>query len=153
MGSRANTIIYHGYTFYRDGRIISPDGYELCGYYFTYPYSHININYDGKSYKKLKAKLMYELFSGKEVPRSYIVRFKDGDPKNCAYNNLYLESRKEFIRKHPGNNKKKLDDALCQEIKERYYDNNRKKKKDAPSMRELAQMYSCSLATIQKALG
>ncbi len=143
---------YHGYTFYIDGTIVSPDGNYLEGYCFTYPYSHININYDGKSYKKLKAKLMYELFSGEEVSREYIIRFKDGDTKNCAFTNLYLESRKEFVKKNPKINKKKFNADVEAEIRELYLDENGKKKEDAPSLRQLANIYNCSLTTIQKVL-
>lgn len=142
---------YYGYTFYRNGKIVSPDGREVNGYYFTYPYSHININHDGKSEKKLKAKLMYELFSGEKVSRKFIVRFKDSDPKNCAFDNLYLESRKEFA-KGKNNKEKKFDEKTIKEINDIYYTKERKKRAKAPSLRELCFMYSCSLATIQKAL-
>lgn len=143
--------VYFGYMFYEDGRIISPEGRLLQGYFFTYPYSHVNINHDGKSEKKLKAKLMYELFSGEKVSRKFIVRFRDGDPKNCAFENLYLESRKDFA-KDGSVRLKKFDDKTIQEIKGKYYTKEHKKKKKAPSLRELCFLYSCSLSTIQKIL-
>ena len=143
---------YYGYTFYRDGKIISPDGNELVGYHFTYPYSHININHDGKTEKKLKAKLVYELFSGEKVSRKFIIRFRDNNSKNCAFDNLYLESRSDFFKAHPNGKTRKFSESTRKEIRNTYYTEANKKRANAPSLRELSVMYSCSLSTIQKIL-
>ena len=153
MERAVDKIDYKGYTFYRNGKIISPRGIEIQGYFFTYPYSHISIKYDGSTKKYLKAKLMYELFSGEKVSRKYIVRFKDNDPRNCAYENLYLESRKEYSNNHPHTNEPMFNEEKRRKIWDMYYEQGTKeKKKGAPSLRQLSHIFSCSLTTIQKNL-
>ena len=144
---------YYGYlVFKEDGKIISPKGNELIGYFFTYPYSHVTIKYDGKSHKLLRAKLVFELFSGQKVPKGYILRFKDNDTRHCGFDNLYLESRKDFAARQPHSRKRKLSEKAQNEIRNLYYDKNRKKRAGAPSLRELSDKYKCSLSTIQKIL-
>ena len=108
MDKFKDEIEYKGYIFSSDGTITSPRGRIIEGYFFTYPYSHITLRYEGKSHKVLRAKLVYELFYGEEVTRKHIVRFKDGNTKNCAPDNLYLESRKDFSEANPHTNKRKF---------------------------------------------
>ncbi len=152
MTIQAETIDYHGYKVYRTGEIITPKGYESKGYFFTYPFSHVSIKYDGKTHKVLRAKLIYELFSRSKVSGKYIIRFKDGDSRNCDFDNLYLESRKDYVKKTPGANKRKFTKQKETRIRNTYYDENRNKRADAPSIRELASKYKCSITTIQRIL-
>lgn len=152
MTTNAETIDYHGYTVFKDGKIKTPKGFESRGYYFTYPFSHVSIKYDGKTHKVLRAKLIYELFSGKQVSREFIIRFKDGNPENCSFENLYLESRKEYVERTPNANKRKFTKQKETRIRNTYYDKDGKKKADAPSIRELAKKNGCSITTMQRIL-
>ena len=145
-------IELYEYKIYRNGKIVNAHGAELKGWYFTYPHSHVTMYYGGKQHKVLRAKLIYELFNEEKVPKNYIIKFKDNNTDNCSLDNLYLMSRKEFARRNPHTNKRKLSCAAQKKIKDCYYDKNNKKLKDAPSTRELARIYKCSLSTIQKIL-
>ncbi len=92
-----DTIIYHGYTITKNGEIISPTGNTLSAYYFTYPYSHVTLKINHKSVKMNKAILIYELFSGEELKRNtFVIRFRDGNPANASFDNIYPISKKEF---------------------------------------------------------
>ena len=152
MSIQAEIIDYHGYKVFRTGEIVTPKGFESKGYFFTYPFSHVSIKYDGKTHKVLRAKLIYELFSGSEVSGKYIIRFKDGDCSNCAFDNLYLESRKDYVKHTPNANKRKFTKQKETRIRNSYYDENKVKRADAPSIRELAKINKCSITTIQKIL-
>ena len=152
MTNEAEKIDYYGYTVYKNGKIVSPRGNELEGYCFSYQYSHITMKIDGKSHKIHRAKLIYELFSGTNVSRKDIVRFKDKNPKHCAFENLYLESRKDYSQKHPRDNSRKFSKRVEENIRKKYYDERGYKRDEAPSLRELAKKYKCSLSTIQKVL-
>lgn len=143
-----DTFEYYGYRVQRDGTIISPYGNELKGYHFTYPRSHVSIVIEGKDVKTNRARLIYELFSGHKITRKEVLRFKDEDQTNVAFDNLYLIDRKEYYKLHEGYNQKKLDKETIKKIKRMY--NNKGKK---ISIRKLCEMYDCSLLTMQKALG
>ena len=152
MEQKNEYVDFHGYKVYRSGKITTSCGNELKGWFFTYPYSHVSMSFDGKQRKILRAKLIFELFSGKEVPKAYIVRFKDDNPQNCDFNNLYLESRAEFAKMNPHTNERKLSKQAQRRIKKMYYNEYNEKNEGAPSTRELAKRYKCSLSTIQKIL-
>lgn len=139
-------VLYHGYRVYRDGRVLSQRGKELKSYYFTYPNSHISLTIEGKVVKKNKALLVYNLFS--DVPADTalnVLRFKDGDTANAAYDNLYLVSRKEHYRecKEQGRSSNRFDEKTKKKIRKEYYEKNM-------SLRALCGKYRCSLLSIQK---
>ena len=145
-----NTFDYYGYQVCRTGDILRKDRVtgewcELKSYHFTYPGSHVTMWIGDKQKKVMKAKLIYELFSGETLYRSVVLQFRDGDKTNCAFENLYTISRKEFASREADYNKKKLDDTELKELK-------KLRKKRKVSLRSLSQIYGCSLKVIQKAL-
>jgi hypothetical protein len=60
----------------------------------------------GKDYKFTKTErgierlshYVYRMNTGKEVPKNYCIRFKDGDSMNCDFDNLLCISRSENAR-------------------------------------------------------
>lgn len=139
-------IPYHGYLVYRDGRIISKSGKEISSYFFTYAYSHVSLTIDGKKVKKNKAILIYNLFSEETFDTAlYVLRFKDGDTSNAAYDNLYLISRKEYLKecRSAGRGAHRFDEETKKEIRDKYKQGNL-------SLRQMCSEYQCTLLTMQK---
>lgn len=139
-------VLYHGYQIYRDGRIISKAGREIKSYYFTYANSHVSMSINGKIVKKNKAILIYNMFSETPVDTTlYVLRFKDGDTSNAAYDNLCLVSRKDYLSKcrENGRGQNRFDDRKKEQIRREY-------EQGSSSLREMSTKYKCSLLTIQK---
>lgn len=144
--SDKDMVLYYGYRIYRDGRIISPSGKEIQSYFFTYDFSHVSLKIGGKITKKNKAILIYNLFSDEPIDtRLFILRFKDGNFNNAAYDNLCLVSRKEHYRdcRQSGRGQHRFDLKTRQDIREEY-------EQGYKSLRQLCKKYRCSLMTMQK---
>lgn len=145
---------YYGYIVDRNGTITSNRGckpQQLTGYYFTYPYSHVTLVIDGKPRKICKARLVYGLFSDKKIDKYEVLKFRDGDQSNVAFDNLCVISRKEYFKEHKGYNKKKFNEKTIKEMKETYNALPTEGQKKV-SLRDMCQKYECSLTTVQKAL-
>ena len=156
-----NTIDYYGYLVSTDGEIYRKDKltgeyHKLSSYCFTYPGSHVSMWIDGKHKKVMKAKLIYELFSGEKLDRSVVLQFKDGDRENCAFENMYVITRKEFFQEIGDYNQQKFDNATRKEIKKIYSKKRPIKMPDGhkryPSVRNLCILYGCSLKLMQRTL-
>lgn len=142
----AYMVLYHGYQIYRDGRIISKSGKEISSYFFTYANSHVSLTIDGKKVKKNKAILIYNLFSDTPLDTTmYVLRFKDGDTSNAAYDNLYLISRREYLRtcRETGRGQNRFDEKTKEIIRRKYVQGH-------SSLREMCDEYKCTLLTMQK---
>lgn len=142
----ADMFLYHGYRIYRDGRIVSKSGKEISSYFFTYANSHVSLTIDGKKVKKNKAILIYNLFSDTPIDTTmYVLRFKDGDTSNTAYDNLYLVSRQEYLRtcRETGRGQNRFDEKTKEKIRRKY-------KQGRSSLREMCVEYKCTLLTMQK---
>lgn len=137
-----NIAEYQGYKVYKDGKIVSPNGKELNPFNFTYEKSHVTLNINNINVKYNRALLIWHCFS--DIPvntNTEIVRFKDGDTTNAAFDNLYVVSRQEYY--------KKLDiwhKNITSDIK----DSIRKEYNTGSSLRHLSRKYKYSLSTIQK---
>lgn len=138
---------YYGYRIMRDGRVISPLNKVISAYFFTYPYSHITMRINGKVIKKNKASLIYELFSGEKImKRKQIIKFKDGDSQNTAFDNLCLINRPEHweeLKKTRVLGKPIFTPEEKEEIRRIY-------RTEHISMRKLSVQYDVCLTTIQK---
>lgn len=142
----ADMVLYHGYQIYRDGRIISKSGKEISSYFFTYANSHVSLTINGKTVKKNKAILIYNLFSETPVDTTlYVLRFKDGDSSNASFDNLFLVSRKEYLRtcRETGRGQNRFDEETRDKIRREY-------EQGESSLREMCGVYKCTLLTIQK---
>lgn len=143
-----NEAVYCGYKICRDGTIISPYGKILSPYFFSYPYSHITIRINGKTFKKNRAVLVYNAFSAKDFDyRKNVMIFKDGDSQNASFENIDIISKKEYYLKTSGKHtgKEVFSEKIKKTIRKEYQNNE-------SSMRKLSYKYDCSLSTIQKIL-
>ena len=137
-----DVVTYHNFEIHRDGRIISPYGRELNPYTFTYKNSHVTLRYNGKSVKINRAKLIWNAFAKNPVnDTKELVRFKDGNPDNVAFDNLFVQSRKEYYDDHDSRKPK------TQEEKEMIMKDY---KKGELSLRQLSHKYDVSLRTLKK---
>lgn len=146
------TFLYYGYTIKKDGTIISPCQNTLRAYNFTYPGSHITFKIKGKCVKKNKAILIYELFSGKRLDTNKnVIRFKDGDTHHANYDNLFVNTKKEYYQMLAESRRlgiSRLSDEEKEKIRNEYLNPDGEK----ISMRALSRKHDCCLATIQKIL-
>lgn len=143
-------VLYYGYTITKNGEIISPTGNSLNAYYFTYPYSHVTLKINDKSVKLNRAILIYELFSGEELKRNtFVIQFRDGNPANASFDNIYPVSKKEFWDEKQQRTGKKYGKSLTEEEKRTIIDEY---KAGGQSFRKLSRKYNVCLATITKAL-
>ena len=55
---------------------------------------------NGKRYNKKAARVVYEAVSGQKLTKCDVIKNKDGDETNIAFDNLYIEKRKNVMLKH-----------------------------------------------------
>lgn len=138
---------YYGYSVYKNGIIMSLKGEPLSPYTATYKNSHVNMTINGKKTKKNRAILIYNMFSEKPLDRKHIIRFKDGNSDNVAFDNLMPVTRKEYYHSIGLNGKSRMTEEEKDEIRRIYENRN-----NSVSIRDLCIKYGCSLLTIQKIL-
>lgn len=109
----------------------------------------VTIFRNGKRCNKSAARIVYEAVSGKKLSKVDIVKTKDGNEMNVAYDNLYLEKRKTVsIRK-------KFSPEMVEKIRKEYNKEEREKNGYRgiyahPTYEEMCDKYDCSIATMYK---
>lgn len=137
-----NIAEYQGYTIHRDGRVVSPNGKELNAFNFTYEKSHVTLNIDNVNVKYNRALLVWHCFSDTPINiGTEIIRFKDGDTSNAAFDNLLIISRRAYYQEM---------DIWHRHITNEIKDTIRSEYGNGSSLRKLSRKYKYSLSTIQK---
>ena len=152
---------YYGNWVYSDGTIINKRGQCLKAYKRKVSIVKIekdeNGNLVSKRHSILHAKVVYEAFTGRTVPRTEIARFKDGNPENVEFSNIEFVTKKEHFKGHDWSSLKKVSDEKVEEIRRIYRvgESNRgntanQLNRTVPSQNELSTKYDVSKSTILK---
>lgn len=141
------TCMYLGYTFFRDGYVVSPHGKILkqvkegrrSG-------NNITLIVDGNSQRKKRlnvARAIYSMFSGKQLAKNEVVTFKDGNSSNISFDNLAVIKKKELLQDTCGRSWKFTEKE--EKIIRKLYS-------EIPGITyaKLSDIFECSSNTIQK---
>lgn len=103
---------------------------------------------NGKRYNKKAARVVYEAVSGQKLTKCDVIKNKDGDETNIAFDNLYIEKRKNVMLKH-------FTLEQVEQIRKEYNKEEREKHGyrgiyAKPSYNEMCDKYNCSMSTMYK---
>lgn len=150
-------ISYHGYKFYRDGIIINPAGQRQLIHVDVYGVPTIRMVYDDQKKRVNVSRIIYEMYSEEPLSFAYTVRYKDENPRNVAFDNLYIVRRKELLSEKSTvkGNEKIFTKEEADKIYEEYHKypkskNQFSKAHGQMSQRQLSIKYHCSIYTIEK---
>lgn len=144
---------YNGYKFYRDGMIVNPGNQDQPVHVDVYGIPSIGMVINKKKRRINVARVMYEMYSGEPLSMAYSVRFKDNDPHNVSYDNLYIMRRGDMLKKRK--NTKLFTREEARKIYEEYHRfpkprNQFNVKEGQMSQRQLSIKYQCSIYIIEK---
>lgn len=144
-------VNFHGYSFYKDGTIISLQGRKMKQTNNNGRYE-IKLKIEDKRKTFLVARLMYKLFIGFDIDnKNLCIVHKDGNRLNNHIDNLQLKHRKDIIQGSKHKSISKLTYEQVEEIKKMYTGNagvNQYNKKSW-SMNDLAKKFNVSKGNIQ----
>ena len=150
-----NTIDFYGYKVLKTGQVINKYGKVLKKWKMAHEKSHVTIYIEGKHRKLRVARLVYYLFSTApdfsdfwEIWKSCkdVIKYKDGDCTNAAYNNVLMICRMDYSREFNNPTQRKFTDAQAEQIRKEYRENSEH------SYRTLCWKHGCSLGTMRKVL-
>lgn len=144
---------YYGYQVTKDGRIYNSTGerINLIGK------GLVPLKIDGKRKTLLAGRVVYEAVSQQKIT-SYesVTRFKDGNPRNPAYENIEVISREKYYSEKV-ERKRSRDEKFVKDIMDAYtekYSIEEKKEHHfrgeygKPSIRELAKRFNTSVTIV-----
>lgn len=140
--------LYYGNQVYEDGRI-----YNAIGDKIAIKDGIVRLYINGKKRTLLAGRVVYEAFTGKEIPKGYVIKFRDGDKNNASYQNVEVIDRKTFFDGHVWECKFTKEEK--EQIRKEYDATNPKQHgfkrgNERPSYVDLAKKYGCSKSTIIK---
>lgn len=117
----------------------------------------IAIYIDGKMKRLDNARIVYEAVTKERLSASVVMKRKDGNYENCAFDNILIVSRKEHLKNNNYSSLYALSREEVAEIKAKYDIETRRKlgakgKNMHPSYNELAREYGVSKSTIVKVI-
>ena len=141
------TCLYLGYTFFRDGYVVSPHGKILKqvkeGRRSGNNITLIVDDNPGRKKRLNAARAIFTMFSGRQLRKNEVVSFKDGDSSNISFDNLEVIQKKELLADHKGRSWKFSESQ--QEAIRKVYDII-----PGATYANLAEAFDCSSNTIQK---
>lgn len=144
---------YYGYQVTKDGRIYNSTGERIS----IFGKGLVSLNINGKRKTLLAGRVIYEAVSKKEISsHESVTKFRDGNPKNPAYENIEVISRQQYFAEKV-ERKRSRDEKFVQDIIDAYTENYSMEEKKAhhfrgkygkPSMRDLAKRFNTSVTII-----
>lgn len=103
-------------------------------------YFHIN----GKPVSKLRSRIVFEAMTGRKLRNNETVAFRDGNPENCAWTNLYsITTAERRASLDIDTRRRKFTREEAEAVRSEYYSTG-------TPIRELAKKYGCSVVTVNK---
>lgn len=90
-------IPYDNYLISNYGRVLNLNTERLLQPNIACGYQKVTLSKDGKTKGFILHHLVFELFSGQEIPKDYVIDHIDGNKLNNCYSNLRIVSRSENV--------------------------------------------------------
>lgn len=131
---------YYGYGVVKSGKIYDAFGDEVP----LMKNGTVRITLlDGQMHCLSAGKIVYEAITKTDLGRKYVVKYKDGNKLNPAFDNIEVISRKEYFKDHEWNGR--LSKEEREELCNSYYIKR-------PTFTELALQYNTTSEAIQDIL-
>lgn len=148
---------FYEYCFMENGTIIDPDGNNVHVSVSKRNVPMISITFTENGIIRRKkvnpSRIMFEMYSGKHLPKMTSIVFLDGNPANIAFKNLRTKERnvvswgeRRFTYEEAENIRK---DYFSRPLRKNQFDSN---SGEYLSQRDLAEKYGCSVSTIEKVI-
>ena len=125
-----NEISFHEYIVKIDGSVMNRNRKKIYSQRIYYK------DQCGRKHSISRAKLIYQSFSGCKIGFENVIAFHDGNEENCAFENLYVIGKAEYMYQKCGGQLGKLSQEQIEEVKTLYAEGMQQK--------QLAVRFNCS---------